>query len=526
MNKYDFTILVKNPSNIGEADAAKLRELVKAYPYFSLARNLLVKSLHKSKHYEYDIFLKQAALLSGNRSVLYNLVHDLPLNINSSAALEEKVESLDISRVLDVFPDSIVVNIPDQAVEIIPEPTNEIIPEPTVEVTLEPEVTEVREIKSTVVDLDGIKEDEKLLTPAGDFVKNQDPFEVPEIPKLDGESLIGNIDAEEDVLGGFDIGSLNELGSWKPAAPIYIETKTPEPAPIVAITPIPVEEIVEAKVVELVQEEPLKEAMAQTASEKEQVKPQEDDFFAWLNDKSGEKSNEESAPVKKVVEDTVFVESFTQTIATKANKVLSEEIHTNGSEKLAEPNDELNLLKSLEQYEIDIFLAPIYRKASFDMQLFDITFGQIFPDSGRPLTKSKPAPLIEEVPVSRLVDTKEKEETLVEMPAPSFDYQPILEVPKLQREPQAVESILEKFIRENPSIARPKSEFYNPVNMAKQSAESDSELVSETLAAIYLRQGLHKKAIGMYEKLGLLYPDKLAYFADLIQKVKNENNLD
>jgi hypothetical protein len=29
----------------------------------------------------------------------------------------------------------------------------------------------------------------------------------------------------------------------------------------------------------------------------------------------------------------------------------------------------------------------------------------------------------------------------------------------------------------------------------------------------------------MYEKLGLLYPDKLAYFAGLIEKIKNENNL-
>jgi hypothetical protein len=131
-----------------------------------------------------------------------------------------------------------------------------------------------------------------------------------------------------------------------------------------------------------------------------------------------------------------------------------------------------------------------------------------------------------EGPAPKIEIAKEKVEIAVEMPAPSFDYQPILEVPKVQREPQLVESILEKFIRENPSIARPKSEFYNPVNMAKQSAESDSELVSETLAAIYLRQGLHKKAIGMYEKLGLLYPDKLAYFAGLIQKVKNENNLD
>jgi hypothetical protein len=61
--------------------------------------------------------------------------------------------------------------------------------------------------------------------------------------------------------------------------------------------------------------------------------------------------------------------------------------------------------------------------------------------------------------------------------------------------------------------------------MAKQSVENDDGLVSETLATIYLRQGLHKKAIQMYEKLGLLYPDKLAYFAGLIENIKNENNL-
>jgi len=556
LNKYDFTTLVKNPSSIGEADADKLRELVKAYPYFSLARNLLVKSLHKSKHYEYDTFLKQAALLSGNRSVLYNLVHDLPLNTDSSAALEERVESLDISSVSDVFPDTIIEKIPEPIaeiipepiVELVPEPVVEIIPEPIVEVTPAPEVKEVIEIASTVVDTTGIKEDEKLVRPTGDFVKYKSPFEVSEIPKLDGESLIGNIDEEEDVLGGFDISSLNELGSWKPAAPIYIETKTPEPEPIapvipepvVSITPEPIEEIVEAPVVDLVQEELIKEEViapkapiiepevaaidAQTPSNKEEVKVQEDDFFTWLNEKSGEKSNEESAPVKNPAEDVAFVDSFTQTFAAKANQVLSEEIHIAGIEKVAEQIEEPNLLRSLEQYEVDIFLAPIYRKAIFDAQLFDTTFGQIFPDSGRPIPKPKPVKV--EVLAPKIEIAKEKVEIAVEMPAPSFDYQSILEVPKVQREPQLVESILEKFIRENPSIARPKSEFYNPVNMAKQSAESDSELVSETLAAIYLRQGLLKKAIGMYEKLGLLYPDKLAYFAGLIQKVKNENNLD
>lgn len=85
------------------------------------------------------------------------------------------------------------------------------------------------------------------------------------------------------------------------------------------------------------------------------------------------------------------------------------------------------------------------------------------------------------------------------------------------------ESILDKFIRENPKITRGKAEFYSPVNMAKQSVEQDEELVSETLANIYYKQGHYKKAIRVYEKLCLLYPHKLSYFADLIQKIKTEN---
>lgn len=83
-------------------------------------------------------------------------------------------------------------------------------------------------------------------------------------------------------------------------------------------------------------------------------------------------------------------------------------------------------------------------------------------------------------------------------------------------------NILDKFIRENPSISRPKAEFFNPVNMAKQSVEEDEELVTETLANLYYKQGNHRKAIRAYEKLCLLYPSKMTYFASLIQKIKTE----
>lgn len=88
-----------------------------------------------------------------------------------------------------------------------------------------------------------------------------------------------------------------------------------------------------------------------------------------------------------------------------------------------------------------------------------------------------------------------------------------------------VESILDKFMRENPSITRPKSEFFNPANVAKQSVEEKDEIVSETLAGIYLKQGLIKKAISTYEKLSLIYPHKITYFAALINQLKTEHNI-
>lgn len=84
------------------------------------------------------------------------------------------------------------------------------------------------------------------------------------------------------------------------------------------------------------------------------------------------------------------------------------------------------------------------------------------------------------------------------------------------------QNILDKFIKENPSISRPKAEFFNPVNMARQSVEEDEELVTETLANLLYKQGNLKKAIRAYEKLCLLYPSKMTYFASLIQKIKTE----
>ena len=79
--------------------------------------------------------------------------------------------------------------------------------------------------------------------------------------------------------------------------------------------------------------------------------------------------------------------------------------------------------------------------------------------------------------------------------------------------------LIDKFILENPSISRPKAEFYNPISVAQNSIIDQENIVSETLAKIYEKQGYIEKAISIYEKLGLKYPKKSRYFAAQIERL-------
>jgi len=80
--------------------------------------------------------------------------------------------------------------------------------------------------------------------------------------------------------------------------------------------------------------------------------------------------------------------------------------------------------------------------------------------------------------------------------------------------------LIDKFIRDEPKLTRQKTEFFSPVNMAKQSVAEDITFVSETLAKIYVLQGNYTKAIQAYENLRLKYPEKRLYFASQIKNLR------
>lgn len=63
-----------------------------------------------------------------------------------------------------------------------------------------------------------------------------------------------------------------------------------------------------------------------------------------------------------------------------------------------------------------------------------------------------------------------------------------------------------------------------PVQQQQEDVQFDPmDFVTETLAAIYADQGYYEKAIEVYAKLILLYPEKSAYFASLVNEIKSKN---
>ncbi|NJN34872.1 MAG: hypothetical protein HC817_12090 [Saprospiraceae bacterium] len=71
-----------------------------------------------------------------------------------------------------------------------------------------------------------------------------------------------------------------------------------------------------------------------------------------------------------------------------------------------------------------------------------------------------------------------------------------------------------------PSLSKPKKKKRKMHDLAKNSLVKHDDMVSETLADMLAAQGNDEKAIEMYDRLSLIFPEKSNYFAAKIEKLR------
>ena len=122
-----------------------------------------------------------------------------------------------------------------------------------------------------------------------------------------------------------------------------------------------------------------------------------------------------------------------------------------------------------------------------------------------------------------LLSSLEIDETEMEEPETMAE-----EIPAIDRVDKVKEKysnhLITSFIKGEPGPIRADQETSLKGDVSLASIREHDGFITDTLARIYVKQGLYAKAIYAYEKLSLKYPEKSAYFAAQIEKIRNINH--
>ena len=190
----------------------------------------------------------------------------------------------------------------------------------------------------------------------------------------------------------------------------------------------------------------------------------------------------------------------------------------------------LKSLKIQDRFNFDLFLkktAILSSRRKLIFNWIENTENNLFRILENSTNREIHIPNTQNAPVNEIVQTKVPDEEEQKM----FFVDWVLSYtnPEIENENYPLKNkiqTIDTFIEKNPKFSNrgEKEEKDNFLNLASDYKFNKSELMTETLAKIYVKQKKIKKALYAYKILSLKYPEKSGLFADQIKKLQKKQN--
>lgn len=484
-----FSSIVANPGQVNAIHAEKLEKLIEVYPQIGILRALLARALKNGEQPNFELKLKTAATYTPDRAVLYYIIN--------------KPEAL-----LSVQKHQVVPYIPaDISAKVLPDEIPTIISD-----EVEVEFTSFDEEKHLAVNEDtpAANEDQDTFDDINQLVAataeeneinyfhDKDESAVSSTVIADKPLNDTEIDDEvfEEITGIEDI-HFNDVNYFKPIVEEEAITEDDEGIFVESEKIHPVETAVTESVIteDRLEEKPNIERRLNLDDEAEKLilgNIAASNYFLF-DSKFGERM-ETASPAKNNKEEEISRELKTSTEAASLNYDANSDVSKYHDDKMP--------------FSFMWWLDKTRKEHDVNYQPYKPYKSPVNPGVNKvgipgELQYQYYENIIHSTDIEGIVNDKEP----------------------VKFNPDSKEDvIIERFIQEDPQIKPPSTDKLDNENKARKSAEDQDEMVTETLARIYVDQMLYHKAISTYKKLMLKFPEKSSYFVAQIELLEKKTN--
>lgn len=533
MNLNTFNNCITNNNLLNSETANELQNIIEHYPYFQTARLLYLKNLQNLNDFRFNDELKITSVYALNREILYNIINseninsiEFTQNIDNKINVSENKEKIETTVTTDKTYENLEVKTKNESVtseekEIIALHENFIIPEENAKVIdintaseIKPDITELNSSefnKTGKIEVVAYNEPEKII-----ITENNEPEKVNEFSDvvLKNDSVISE---EKETIALHE----NIIIPEKNDEIIDINT-TPETKSVISESNSTETNKIDKEVVTHIESGKI----ITSENTKPEIKREPTEL------KSNEEVKESIADqiLKKVAEIKSGIKNPYKLTSTENNNEhisVFENIESRKKPEIVE-QPEIQIAETINNTENKKELLQTEIKQE-KIEIFDtekILNLEIFKND---ITENNNIEIETAYDVSELLKTNNDKEIELDINKSKMSFSDWLtyvnDNSKKQNNKKNQDELIEKFIKEKPkidlenNILSINSEIEN-----KNNSETNTSLVSETLADIYYKQGYFEKSIETFEKLALKYPEKSIYFANRISEIKLKIN--